>query len=680
MSYRIVEHNAVAFADNPRIKFPRFQRKQTWNEKDNFKLCISVFKGYPIGVVIVNSQNGNDFLLDGRQRRNALKLMKDDPKSVYLWAKAFVKFNYTEDEDTLKEMFWVSIDEYLQHEASRNENNNNAKEEGESESQDSEEESSFNQETYENSYDFDQQYDSLKSLLDFVLLCHPFKAARNETIKKTRLQRMYEFNNIIAIDQLDYAETEGGDYVINHSRLKRFIDSIIKEEKIETAEDFANVLMRKFRLTDKESEKMKRFVTQHWDYYDSSLKVIGRINDVIGQATVGMISLTNADVLDAQNIFSLVNHSGTPLSAEELLSARPFWNVSLRNPSAELVERKKEMYSFLEIPIPDETCRWDISATFLNRIDTNGLIFGKDNAFTTIISLSFRLISSLFVDGINNTSVTQLEKKQTINWEVDIEKLIKEMKKMIDFIEDIDYFKYMLAWNQSVLSLTSNSIALEFCSVLFKRFQELGIQTKSSANYSQFCRDAVVLFDRLVYEYSIRMWTGSSDSAVANHLKNISQRFILIDQKEWKSFINEIDSGSYKGKPTSSSTLKPFLYHSYFLRKMMPAFKNANTQYDIDHLIAKKFFDSNNSLPQQFKNNYLNFSILPKGENIEKTDKKLNEIHDTWLIEQIKKYANITDDDIQLFSNLANVNKLVKRKQSYLDAYTNLRTDLFANL
>ncbi|MDT8718070.1 DUF262 domain-containing protein [Clostridium sp. 19966] len=61
------------------MKLPRFQRKQTWKPTDNFKLCISVFKGYPIGVVIINSCNKPDridWLLDGRQRRHALDFGK----------------------------------------------------------------------------------------------------------------------------------------------------------------------------------------------------------------------------------------------------------------------------------------------------------------------------------------------------------------------------------------------------------------------------------------------------------------------------------------------------------------------------------------------------------------------------------------------------------------------------
>lgn len=39
MGYSIVENNAVAFADSRSIKFPRFQRKQTWNDKDNLN-CV----------------------------------------------------------------------------------------------------------------------------------------------------------------------------------------------------------------------------------------------------------------------------------------------------------------------------------------------------------------------------------------------------------------------------------------------------------------------------------------------------------------------------------------------------------------------------------------------------------------------------------------------------------------
>ena len=71
MAFGISENTTSYFLNN-KIDLPRFQRKATWDERDNFKLCISVFKGYPIGVIIVNETGTKKFLLDGRQRRNAL--------------------------------------------------------------------------------------------------------------------------------------------------------------------------------------------------------------------------------------------------------------------------------------------------------------------------------------------------------------------------------------------------------------------------------------------------------------------------------------------------------------------------------------------------------------------------------------------------------------------------------
>ena len=127
-------------------------------------------------------------------------------------------------------------------------------------------------------------------------------------------------------------------------------------------------------------------------------------------------------------------------------------------------------------------------------------------------------------------------------------------------------------------------------------------------------------------------------------------------------------------------TLHGFFAHYYFLRELNPTLLNDNTKYDIDHLVAQKFFRDNPDLDTSLKDNFVNFSILPKGENIEKTDKKLNEIHDTWLLNQIKTFADITDEDIQTFSDLSKLSSLLKRKDTYLKAYGELRNKMFLNL
>lgn len=672
-TYNIVEGNASVFASNKNIKFPRFQRKQTWDETDNFKLCISVFKGYPIGVVIVNSQNRNDYLLDGRQRKNALKLMKDDPNAVYVWAQKYVGFKLTEDPEEVKDKFWKKIDNYLQHDAAKIKTNKQIQAGGnEEQDQDDNADQTLSDEDKQNAFDFEKQYTSLKSLLELVLLCHPM---RND---KTNLQKMFEFNGIIPIQDLDYSEPSGSERKVSSTKLKKYIDGLISEE-INTPELFIDSLIRRYKLNSTDSGKISKYVNQHWEYYSQTFNVIQQVDDVIDGSSIGVITLINADILDAQNIFSLVNGSGTPLSAEELLSARPFWNIDLGNTSSELLEKRKEMYKFLEIDLPETACRWDLAATFLKRIDKNSLIFSKNLTFTTSISLSFRLISGFFVKGINNTSITALE-KATIDWDVDIEKRIEEINTVISLLEDIKLFKTMMAWNQSIMSLTSNSIAIEYCCLMYQAWKDLGCPVKSSASVSQFNRKAVYLFDKLIYEYSIRMWTGSGDSTVASHLKAPSSRFNSISEKEWTDFIDDIKSGQYKGKPTTTKTLKPFVFYHYFLRDMLPTLKNTDTKYDVDHLVAQSLFADNDAIDQTYKNNYLNFSVLPKGENIEKTNKRLNEITDSWLIEQIKKYAMIDTSDFETLSDLSKVSKLSKRKKAFIDSYKTFRNALFANL
>ena len=72
MSYAIEPMPLISFLDENKLRLPRFQRKATWDKKQNFELAISVFQDYPVGVVIVNQEQKISWLLDDRQRRTAL--------------------------------------------------------------------------------------------------------------------------------------------------------------------------------------------------------------------------------------------------------------------------------------------------------------------------------------------------------------------------------------------------------------------------------------------------------------------------------------------------------------------------------------------------------------------------------------------------------------------------------
>jgi hypothetical protein len=47
-SYEVRPESILTFINDRKIKFPRFQRKQTWKPEQNMKLAISIFKSYPV--------------------------------------------------------------------------------------------------------------------------------------------------------------------------------------------------------------------------------------------------------------------------------------------------------------------------------------------------------------------------------------------------------------------------------------------------------------------------------------------------------------------------------------------------------------------------------------------------------------------------------------------------------
>ena len=104
MSYIIEPISILSFVTDPNIKLPRFQRKATWVKEQNFELAISIFQDYPVGVVIVNKEKDESWLLDGRQRRFALIQMRENPVILYNWAKKYIGMKANEDLSTLKKV------------------------------------------------------------------------------------------------------------------------------------------------------------------------------------------------------------------------------------------------------------------------------------------------------------------------------------------------------------------------------------------------------------------------------------------------------------------------------------------------------------------------------------------------------------------------------------------------
>ncbi len=116
--YQIRSESVKTFIED-RIDLPRFQRKKTWRNEQNFRLALSVFKGYPIGAVVVKLDGSptdpssvSKFLLDGRQRRDALSDMVN-PEHIYEWARGVLRIKAKSSPEEIAETYWNYVDDYF---------------------------------------------------------------------------------------------------------------------------------------------------------------------------------------------------------------------------------------------------------------------------------------------------------------------------------------------------------------------------------------------------------------------------------------------------------------------------------------------------------------------------------------------------------------------------------------
>ncbi len=680
MSYNIEPMELISFVEDNKLKLPRFQRKTTWDKKQNFELAISVFQDYPVGVVIINREQNSSWLLDGRQRRTALSIMRENPVALYEWAKSYLGFSKTADEFEVTTRYWDKVDRYLISEEASDKKTDSS-DEVSYEDKDNYSEIDLPTTSNQDSFDSHRQRAGLKVLLELILMVHQNKPSGS------RWEKLFDFTSLS--QRLRYAPQKNNSK-IDPRLLRRFLIDLISDcdkyndGKLE--QDFFVEYYTQNCIIINE-QKFKKEVEQHWDEIMKSLNVIDKSEKVFKEARIGVIWLTNASPLDAQNIFSRINKGGTPLKAEELLSAKPYWNKTVNITNSSIVEKVKEMYRKLEVPAPESIVRWDIAATLISRIKDENLIFDsyeeankKNEISMDEVSLGFKLLSSIFVQGMSSIHVNELEKREDqIKWETDIDTLIEELNTVCHILLDDNFFKYYLSWKKPVAKLLGNAIALEFLTIMWLDWKEKGCPYAVSGMTKAIQRDARILFDRHVFEYATRTWRGSGDSKMSNDIKNWKTRLEAVAATDWSNFIFQACTGKYNGQITTKKLLNPVLYHYYAIKQISPSV-TIGASIDVDHIMPEEKFSGNNMVDQTLKESLINFALLPKKDNIKKGSRALNEITDSWLKQQIIKFEEIEERDFDLFSDITNIAKLQHHRQAlFLEAFDSKRNSVLSN-
>jgi len=281
---------------------------------------------------------------------------------------------------------------------------------------------------------------------------------------------------------------------------------------------------------------------------------------------------------------------------------------------------------------------------------------------------SFKILSGIYQKGIKKENVDQLALNKSVNWDTVVDTIIEDINLMGKVLSNSPYFQYLVTWQQTFLKITSDAIALNFLFTTYYDFKRKDSPVGSSAKAKVFVNNAIILADKLVFEYVTQKWRGSSDSKISRNISdfnNLSNKYNPVDSQNWIKLITSInDKQLIEDNTISFGLCKTLVYHIYSTHSLMGP---DNAKVDVDHIIPQSLFEGNGSIPNatNIKNSLFNLCPLPSRDNIKKTNKTLQRIDDPWLIQQIEKYSHISASMFNEFSNINSWEKLKKERRSF---------------
>lgn len=675
--YEIRPESLKTFITANNIRLPRFQRKQTWDAKKNFELCISVFKNYPIGVSIlsVDESRGSSvrWLLDGRQRRNALKLMFEDPENVYYWAQKFIKFRNGDQPHELQEKYWDKVNEFLETEP-----------EDEQMQEPEEVDAAIELESVDvpDEVELEEEESAEKDLKDLALLFEIIRLCHNKSKKGTGFTIPFDFTKYNV--KMPYNVVENGEPKLSSKKLRMLLNNYIATYPIDFKEEvnFKHFIEEQCNV-DINNAQLETYIHRTWPMMVERMELLQSIDNLFTNQTIGLIEVKNLRPADSQKIFNLINSQGSPLKAVEILSARPKWNLKIDSPSGEVKQLVQELYRTQMDIVPESVVRWDMAATFLRRIQGENFVFKKFDPASTSdfekeLTMAFKCLSGIYVQGVTKIDIDNLA-DHPINWETDIDRLVNDSKNMFKVLGSFPYFKFLKSWNVSIQDMTSDAIALDFFILSYNEWERQGCPMGSSAATKNFQKFCFKLWDRLIYEYVWSMWKGSSDSRVHGDIVSTEPQRVIATEK-WVELLEGIyATNKINDRAVIYGYMQPILYHVYALRDLKAP--SDASSYDIDHILPQILI-KNSSLENkdEVQDNLFNLALLPKTENISKGGKRLTQIDDPWLKSQIKDYEFVDESDYSRFSDVSNYKQLFEhRKKYFLEALKDRRTYLLNN-
>lgn len=670
MSYDIYPQAIKAYVEDKQIKLPRFQRKSTWKNKQRFNLVLSIFKNYPIGASIIFSESVNGkitskWLLDGRQRRETLEMMFNDPEKIFEWASSSFKFG---DSASFNNNFYKYVDEFVEQE--KNDDNTD-----EVIADDKPMEETKEENTRSNTSRPDLS--GLNQLL-YIAKYHKGKNGSNSGITNIFNFKKFlnESNNLR--NQLYDEKFE----IVEGRKLRKFLRQYVdKYSDNITFENFTKYLDETFEFKDGQKTK---FITQNktnWNLYKYVIDIFAEIDQVMFNGKVAIIETRDIKSNDTQKIFQLINKGGTPLSASEIISAKSVWNQNINDVSVEMENSIKKLYESLgnlSAIKEGNYVRWDFPASLYYILENSGIKYffdyTDDDDVSNKISIGFKILSGIYVDGVKKDDFDKLVLK--LNFD-DTSKTIEKLKKFFNLFNNNVYLNNLKSWGKSLNRVTSEGAALNYILILYKNWVTLGEPSSFVGDSKIFNKNAFVQLDKTFYEYITRFWRGSSDAIISNNLATYNytaKLFDALEEKVWANLIEDIiENNTLNQNKIVKDELKTLIYYYNILKNIVGDYSQA----EVDHIIPKREWSSSVlQNKESIMNNLYNLALLPNGQNSAKNDQLLSTLASkrTPALNEILRYEEIEREQIDLFSNPSEYEKIKKiRGDKFKQAYSIIR-------
>ena len=232
------------------------------------------------------------------------------------------------------------------------------------------------------------------------------------------------------------------------------------------------------------------------------------------------------------------------------------------------------------------------------------------------------------------------------------------------------------------MDITSDAGALNFALLAYQDWLRKDRPMGTDLKTRQFQKNCFILLDKLIYEYVMRQWKGSGDQKLAGNLESFSGETEVLtptSRAKWDELLREIfDYSKVADADISLSYMKPLLYHFYCLKNIQGP--DSEYEIEIDHIIPQDCFKMS-VIPRKeaVQNNLLNLGLLPKNENCSKGKKRLIELTDPWLKDQVKKYEFVDEMDYALYSDIANQKGIFELRETLFYEAFGPRRDYILN-